>query len=104
YLEAHYTENISIATLAQQVGLSPFYLIRSFRQQVGLPPHSYQRHWQLIQVKRSLHTTQPLADIAIAHGFYDQSHLNRAFKQTFGVTPGQYRQGNSVQDPFIRSL
>lgn len=98
YLETHYAENISIDTLAQLVGLSPYYLIRSFRQQLGLPPHSYQRHWQLVQAKRSLHTDQSIADIAIAHGFYDQSHLNRAFKQTFGVTPGQYRQGNFVQD------
>lgn len=98
YLKAHYAESISIETLAQQVGLSPFYLIRSFRQQVGLPPHSYQRHWQLVQAKRSLHSDQPIAEIAIANGFYDQSHLNRAFKQAFGVTPGQYRQGNFVQD------
>ncbi|MBW4485855.1 MAG: AraC family transcriptional regulator [Tildeniella torsiva UHER 1998/13D] len=98
YLKTHYAENISIDALAQQAGLSPFYLIRSFRQQVGLPPHSYQRHWQLVQAKRSLHSDQPIADIAIAHGFYDQSHLNRAFKQAFGVTPGQYRQGNFVQD------
>ncbi|MGG6241010.1 AraC family transcriptional regulator [Nodosilinea sp. AN01ver1] len=98
YLKTHYADNISIDTLAQQVGLSPFYLIRSFRQQVGLPPHSYQRHWQLMQAKRSLHTDQPIADIAIAHGFCDQSHLNRAFKKAFGVTPGQYRQGNFVQD------
>lgn len=98
YLKTHYAEPISLDTLAQQVGLSPFYLIRSFRQQVGLPPHSYQRHWQLVQAKRSLHSDQPIADIAIAHGFCDQSHLNRAFKKTFGVTPGQYRQGNLIQD------
>lgn len=98
YLRTHYADSISIETLARQVGLSPFYLIRSFRQQVGLPPHSYQRHWQLMQAKRSLHTDQPIADIAIAHGFCDQSHLNRAFKKAFGVTPGQYRQGNFVQD------
>ncbi|MBD2234282.1 AraC family transcriptional regulator [Phormidium tenue] len=98
YLKAHYAKSISVETLAQRVGLSPYYLIRSFRQQVGLPPHSYQRHWQLVQAKRSLHTAQSIVDIAIAHGFYDQSHLNRAFKQAFGVTPGQYRQGNFVQD------
>lgn len=97
YLKAHYADNVSIDILAQQAGLSPYYLIRSFRQQVGLPPHSYQRHWQLVQAKQSLHTAQPLAEVAIAHGFYDQSHLNRAFKNAFGVTPGQYRQGNSVQ-------
>ncbi|MBE9108918.1 AraC family transcriptional regulator [Nodosilinea sp. LEGE 07298] len=98
YLKTHYADQISIDTLARLVGFSPFYLIRSFRQQVGLPPHSYQRHWQLVQAKRSLHSDQPLADLAIAHGFCDQSHLNRAFKKTFGVTPGQYRQGNLIQD------
>jgi len=101
YLEAHYAEPITIETLAQLASLSPYYLIRSFQQQVGLPPHQYQRHWQLMHAKRSLRTTKPLAEIAAEHGFYDQSHFNRIFKRAFGITPGQYRnpihQGNSVQ-------
>ncbi|HEY9645506.1 MAG TPA: AraC family transcriptional regulator, partial [Chroococcidiopsis sp.] len=93
YLEAHYAEPVSIDHLATLAGLSPYYLIRSFRQQVGLSPHSYQLQWQLRQAKRSLHSPAPLSDIAIATGFYDQSHLNRHFKRAFGITPGQYRQG-----------
>lgn len=98
YLEAHYAENISIDALVQLVGLSPYYLIRSFHRQVGLPPHSYQRHWQLLHAKRALRTATPLSAIAVEHGFYDQSHLNRHFKRVFGVTPSQYRQSNFVQD------
>lgn len=98
YLEAHYAESLSIDTLANLVGLSPFYLIRSFQQQVGLPPHAYQRQWQILQAKRSLRSRKPLAEIALEHGFYDQSHLNRSFKQVFGITPGQYRKSNFVQD------
>ncbi|NEQ53270.1 MAG: AraC family transcriptional regulator [Leptolyngbya sp. SIO3F4] len=97
YLEDHYTENTSLDELCQLVNLSPYYLIRCFRQQVGCAPHQYQRHWQLIQVKQALQTEEPLAEIATTHGFYDQSHLNRAFKKTYGVTPGQYQKGNSVQ-------
>ena len=99
YLEDHYTENTSLDELTQLVNLSPYYLIRCFRQQVGCAPHQYQRHWQLVQVKRSLghNFGQSLAAIAATHGFYDQSHLNRAFKKTYGVTPGQYQKGNSVQ-------
>lgn len=92
YLEAHYSEAVSIDVLAHLTGLSPYYLIRSFRQQVGLPPHSYQRHCQLMQAKRSLQTSKSLSEIALEHGFYDQSHLNRSFKQTFGVTPGDYQK------------
>ncbi len=98
YLEAHYAESVSIDTLANLVGLSPYYLIRSFQQQVGLPPHAYQKHWQLMQAKRSLRSEKPLAEIALESGFYDQSHLNRSFKQTFGITPGQYRKSNFVQE------
>lgn len=97
YLEAHYTDNVSLDQLVQLVNLSPYYLIRCFRQQVGCAPHQYQRHWQLMQAKQALQTGQPLAAIATTHGFYDQSHLNRAFKQTYGVTPGQYQKGNSIQ-------
>lgn len=93
YLEARYADNVSLDELAQLVNLSPYYLIRCFRRQVGCAPHQYQRHWQLIQVKRALRTNQkPLAELAITHGFYDQSHLNRSFKKTYGVTPGQYQK------------
>ncbi|ESA36384.1 family transcriptional regulator [Leptolyngbya sp. Heron Island J] len=97
YLEDRYTENLSLDELAQLVNLNPYYLLRCFRQQVGCAPHQYQRHWQLGQAKRALQTTQPLAAIATDHGFYDQSHFNRAFKKTYGVTPGQYQKVNSVQ-------
>lgn len=98
YLQDHYAENTSLDELTQLVNLSPYYLIRCFRQQVGCAPHQYQRHWQLVQVKRALQTQKvSLAELATTHGFYDQSHLNRAFKKTYGVTPGQYQKSNSVQ-------
>ena len=97
YLEAHYNRNVSLDELAQLVNLNSDYLIRCFRQQVGCAPHQYQRHWQLMRAKRALQTGQALAAIATDHGFYDQSHFNRAFKQTYGVTPGQYQKVNSVQ-------
>ncbi|MEO1208142.1 MAG: AraC family transcriptional regulator [Cyanobacteria bacterium J06638_20] len=98
YLEAHYAENISIDVLSNLVNLSPHYLIRCFHRQVGLPPHRYQRNWQLLQAKQALRTHQPLSKIAMEQGFYDQSHLTRYFKRMFGVTPAQYRKDSFVQD------
>lgn len=96
YLEAHYAKEISLDELAQVTGLSPYHLVRSFSKQVGLPPHRYQTHWQVLRAKQDLRTGKPLAAIATDHGFYDQSHFNRHFKRVFGVTPGQYRR-NFVQ-------
>ncbi|PZO18968.1 MAG: AraC family transcriptional regulator [Leptolyngbya foveolarum] len=98
YLAAHCTEDVSVNDLARLVDLSPHYLIRCFGKQVGLPPHRYKHHLQLLKAKRSLHSQKPLAEIAIDNGFYDQSHFNRAFKQTFGLPPGHYRQVNFIQD------
>ena len=31
------------------------------------------------------------AELAAEHGFYDQSHLNREFRDIAGVTPGAYK-------------
>ena len=99
YLAVHSTDDVSVNDLARLVDLNPHYLIRCFGEQVGLSPHRYKNHLQLLSAKRSLlHSQKPLSEIAIDNGFYDQSHFNRAFKQTYGLPPGQYRQVNFVQD------
>ncbi|MCD8490372.1 MAG: AraC family transcriptional regulator [Desertifilum sp.] len=99
YLEAHYAENISLEELAAIANLSPFYLLRVFRQQVGLPPHGYLNQVRLRQAKHLLMKGWAIAQVAHQTGFADQSHLTRQFKRTWGITPGQYQQQrNSVQD------
>lgn len=94
YLEEHATENVSLEQLATLVNLSPFYLLRVFREMVGLPPHSYLTHLRVTRAKRLISASLSLAEVATAVGFTDQSHLNRHFKALVGVTPGQYARGN----------
>lgn len=98
YLEAHYSENPTLEDLAAIAHLSPFYFLRVFRQQVGMPPHSYLNQVRLQQAKRLLGEGRAIAAVAHLTGFADQSHLTRQFKRTWGITPGQYQQGNFVQD------
>ncbi|HEY3993866.1 MAG TPA: AraC family transcriptional regulator [Ktedonobacteraceae bacterium] len=93
YLEEHFTENISLDQLARLVNLSPFYLLRVFRETVGLPPHSYLTQIRIARAKRLIGASTPLAEVATMVGFTDQSHLNRHFKALVGVTPGQYARG-----------
>lgn len=92
YLDYHYDKNISLESLAQTVNLSPFHLLRVFKQNVGLPPHLYLTHRRIITAKKLLLTGQPISDIALQIGFVDQSHFTNRFKRIVGVTPGQYRQ------------
>jgi AraC-like DNA-binding protein len=94
YLEEHSTENVSLEQLATLVNLSPFYLLRVFREMTGLPPHSYLTQMRVTHAKRLIGASVPLAEVATAVGFTDQSHLNRHFKALVGVTPGQYARGS----------
>ncbi len=90
YIAANYLTDISIDDLAAITGLSRHYFIRSFRREFGLPPHAYVNQLRLIAAKQILASGEPPADVAAAVGFYDQSHLNRLFKRTYGITPGTY--------------
>lgn len=94
YLEEHFTENVSLEELAALVNLSPFYLLRVFRESIGLPPHSYLTQIRVAHAKRLIGASMPLAEVATAVGFSDQSHLNRHFKALVGVTPGQYARSS----------
>ncbi|NOK58552.1 MAG: L-rhamnose operon transcriptional activator RhaR [Chloroflexi bacterium AL-W] len=96
YIEAHYSEEITLNHLSQLTQLSRYHFIRVFREAVGIPPHAYLRQVRIRHAKAMLAAGQPIADVALATGFTDQSHLTRCFKQLWGFTPGQYR--NNVQD------
>jgi AraC-like DNA-binding protein len=93
FLDEHYDRRVSLAELARIVELNPVYLVRSFRQHVGLPPHAYQRQTRLNRACRMLQLGAPASEVAYAVGFADQSHLTRVFKQLLGVAPAQYARG-----------
>ncbi len=90
HLEENYAENISLEQLAALAHLSPFHLLRSFRDQVGLPPHAYQIQTRIMHAKHMLRMGLPCVDTAIAVGFADQSHFTKHFKRIVGVSPGRY--------------
>ncbi len=90
YLEQHYAEDVSLERLAQLVHLSPYHLSRLFHARLGLPPHAYLNQVRVRHARRLLAQRLPIAEIALAVGFADQSHLTKAFKRIVGVSPGQY--------------
>lgn len=93
YLNAHYTTNVSLSELSTLVNLKPLRLLRSFRKQIGLPPHAYLNYVRIRQAKKLLLTGRSIVETAVDTGFSDQSHLHRHFKRMTGVTPGQYVKG-----------
>lgn len=90
YLEDHYAENVTLEQLASFVHVSPFHLLRVFRDAVGLPPHNYLTQVRVRRARQLLQASLRPAEVALAVGFTDQSHLTRHFKALVGVTPARY--------------
>jgi AraC-like DNA-binding protein len=83
-------EPVTLASLADEVGLSRFQLLRGFARDTGLPPHAYLIQRRIALARRLIEQGVALADAAAGAGFADQSHMTRAFVRAFGVTPAQY--------------
>ncbi len=90
YLEALPGENVSLETLAQEAGLSPYYFCRVFRKHTGLTPHGYQLLVRVRFAKRLLMKGTPIAQAALEAGFFDQPHFTKHFKRIFGVPPSDF--------------
>jgi AraC family transcriptional regulator len=96
YIHAHHTENIDLNDIAGATNLSAFHLARLFKQALGSPPHQYLirlRVQSAVALLRAGAGKRSLADVALASGFSDQSHLTRHVKRVLGVTPGQLVAG-----------
>jgi AraC-like DNA-binding protein len=89
-LEAEFAEELATGDLAVLAGMSRFQLCRQFHERYGLPPYAYQLRLRLAEARRLLAAGEPAAEVAVAVGFVDQSHLNRRFKGAFGITPVQF--------------
>ncbi|BBN60541.1 AraC family transcriptional regulator [Hydrogenovibrio marinus] len=67
---------------------------RRFRKLLGITPKHYQRIARIRRVQTNL-KHQPnveLSEMALEHGFSDQAHMTREFKQIVRITPNQYRK------------
>ena len=92
-IESALDEDLSLATLAAEAGMSPFYFARAFRQHFGEAPHQYLLRKRIERGKDMLLRTETsLVEIAFATGFSSQSHFTSTFKRFVGVTPGEYRR------------
>jgi transcriptional regulator GlxA family with amidase domain len=83
----------SLSELAALCGLSRSYFIRAFKQSTGMPPYRWLSMERVKHAKALLRGTKlPIAEIAVACGFADQSHLTRVFSKAFRISPAAWRR------------
>jgi AraC-like DNA-binding protein len=84
---------VPLAELARAVNLSPGHFVRAFKQSTGQPPHRWLVERRIAKAKQLLvNTSLPLAEIALACGFSDQSHFSRVFSRATNTSPGAWRR------------
>ncbi|MEU7079922.1 MULTISPECIES: AraC family transcriptional regulator [Streptomyces] len=82
----------TLEALAAELGTSPFALLRAFKKEYGMPPHTWLTDARVRRARRMLDAgTAPAAAAAVV-GFTDQPHLNRHFTRIVGVPPGAYQR------------
>ena len=91
YIEAHLTEEITLADLARAARYSPWHAWRLFREHTGLSPSDYIRRLRLSKSALRLKNEKTkVSDVAFDLGFGSVDGYQRAFLREFGVCPGQY--------------
>ncbi len=93
YLQQNYLNSLSIETLSRHFGYNRDYLSKFFNSYLGCGFNSY------INALRSRHAVQliingklDLTDIAFMSGFGNYRTFNRAFLQSYGITPSEYKK------------
>lgn len=95
YIEQHFTEDVSLADLANVAGASRFHFARAFKRATGLSPYHYLLDRRIREAKHLLATDMPLATMATTLGFADQGHFTTRFRSIVGITPAVFRKTRS---------
>jgi AraC family transcriptional regulator len=93
FVEENLGRDIGLPELAELTGYSSDHFSRMFKRAMGLPAYQYLLARRIERVKCLLaDPNRPIAEIAYACGFSTPAHLNSAFKQRTGLTPGAFRR------------
>ena len=93
YLDAHYTENISLDRLAEQFFISKYYLSREFKKEYGTTIVQYLLTKKITNAKELLrYSDSSIEEVARLCGIDDASYFNKIFKKMEGCTASEYRK------------
>ncbi|KFC74813.1 Transcriptional regulator, AraC family with amidase-like domain precursor [Bosea sp. LC85] len=91
-MQRHVEDTISIAEIAEKVGMSPRQLERLFLRYLQTSPARYYLSLRIDRARELLlYSDRPILEVAIAAGFTSTSHFAHWFKKLHGVRPSQLR-------------
>jgi len=100
YISENASDEISNTEIGAVFGYHPFYVSNLLKEKKGITLRQYIIAYRLKAAKKLLENTRrSIAQIAEETGFTDASYFAKAFRQTFGMTPKEWR--NKFKEEFI---
>ena len=98
WIDEHYTEQITLTTLAEQNHVDSSYLSKVFHQEIGESLIVYITKRRVERAKQYIENGENgLAEIAFLVGYDDYAYFSRVFKKMTGVSPNGYRKNKKNQ-------
>lgn len=93
YMRDNIGNDITLDTLASQVGMTPKHFAESFKRSCGVSPYQYFLQMRIEEAKSALSRgSSSMTQIAMDFGFANPSHFSAAFRKAVGVSPREFRQ------------
>jgi AraC family transcriptional regulator, regulatory protein of adaptative response / methylated-DNA-[protein]-cysteine methyltransferase len=93
YIRANSGSRITLQSLGERFGLSPFHLQRVFSDVMGMSPRKYLEECRLNELRLRLARGEPVLNALRGTGYSSQSWLYEDSRTRLGMTPGTYRNG-----------
>ena len=94
YIEQHYTENITLSSMANELSYEYHYISRVLRESLGIRFRTLVNQYRCERAKDMItETDMPLSVIAMTCGFQSIRSFNRIFSEITGATPTDVRKG-----------
>lgn len=93
YLDAHYTEKLSLDELANRFYISKYHMSREFKKNFGITMGNYLTSLRITKAKEMLRFSDlQIETIARNCGIEDNSYFNKVFQKAEGITAREYRR------------
>lgn len=95
YVTEHFSENISIEQIAEQLNISYYYMCHIFKNKFGISVNTFRTQKRLeIAMRKLINSDEKIADIATLCGFDNVSYFTETFTKMVGVSPTLFRENN----------
>ena len=97
YIDAHITENLRLADIADKFFLTPNHISRIFKQYTNIQISNYITLQRMTMAKQLFREGYTVSEAQALTGYASYEHFFRTFKKNVGMTPKEYREAHYMQ-------